>query len=147
MDELRLPLRVWPTDLDVSVHMNNGRYLTIADLGRWDYMIRIGFWKAMKNRGWHPVVGTSKTWHRRSLLPFQKYELTTRILFWDEKWVYFEQRYEGVGKEAGALYCKVVIKALFLHGREKVPSADLIAAFGDVGDSPPMDEDLVSALA
>lgn len=25
--------RVWPHDLDLSVHMNNGRYLTLMDLG------------------------------------------------------------------------------------------------------------------
>lgn len=146
-DEFRLPLRVWPTDLDVSIHMNNGRYLSIADLGRWDMMIRIAFFKKMRKLGWHPVVGASKTWHRRSLLPFQKFELTTKIIFWDEKWIYIEHRYEGVGKHAGTLYAQVVIKSLFLHGRDKVPVADLIAAFGHVGDSPPKDEALVAALA
>ncbi|MEM8540323.1 MAG: thioesterase family protein [Pseudomonadota bacterium] len=147
MDELRLPLRVWPTDIDVAVHMNNGRYLSLADLGRWDLMIRIGFWKTMRSNGWHPVVGASKIWHRRSLQPFQKFELTTQLLFWDEKWTYIEHRYEGVGKHAGTLYCRVVIKSLFLHGREKVPSADLISAFGYDGSSPPRDEALVAALA
>ena len=34
--------RVWPTDLDVSLHMNNGRYLTLMDLGRLDLMLRTG---------------------------------------------------------------------------------------------------------
>lgn len=147
LDELKLSLRVWPTDIDVSVHMNNGRYLTLADLGRWDLMIRIGFWKTMRHNGWHPVVGASKIWHRRSLQPFQKFALTTQILFWDEKWIYTEHRYEGVGQHAGTLYCRVVIKSLFLHGREKVPSADLISAFGYDGASPSMDEALVAALS
>jgi len=147
MEETRLPLRVWPTDMDVAVHMNNGRYLSIADLGRWNLMIRIGFWKTMKQKGWYPVIGASKIWHRRSLQPFQKFELTTRLLFWDEKWAYFEHRFEGIGKHEGTLYCKIVVKALFLHGREKVSSADLIAAFGDVGASPPIDEALTAALA
>ena len=147
IEKLRLPLRVWPTDMDVSFHMNNGRYLTVADLGRWDMMIRIGFVKKMRKKGWHPVVGASKTWHRRSLQPFQKFELTTQLLFWDEKWTYIEHRYEGVGKHAGTLYCRVVVKSLFLHGREKVPVVDLIAAFGHVGASPSHDEALVAALA
>ncbi|KAG1647619.1 hypothetical protein GQR58_030448 [Nymphon striatum] len=47
MDETRMHLHVLPTDLDIAVHMNNGRYLTLADLGRWDMMIRNGFWKTM----------------------------------------------------------------------------------------------------
>lgn len=147
LDEFRMPLRVWPTDIDISFHMNNGRYLTIADLGRWDMMIRIGFFKKMRKLGWHPVVGASKIWHRRSLLPFQKFELTTQLLFWDQKWIYLEHRYEGVGKDAGTLYARVVIKSLFLHGKEKVPVADLITVFGHVGPSPPHDEELVTALA
>lgn len=147
MDETRLRLRVMPTDLDVAVHMNNGRYLTIADLGRWDMMIRVGFWKTMRERGWHPVVGTSKVWHKRSLQPFQPFDLTTRLLFWDEKWTYLEHRFEGVGENEGAVYCKIVVKTLFLDGREKISSADLLDAFGHVEESPEHDQELVRALA
>ncbi|KAG1647621.1 hypothetical protein GQR58_030448 [Nymphon striatum] len=51
MDETRMHLHVLPTDLDIAVHMNNGRYLTLADLGRWDMMIRNGFWKTMRAKG------------------------------------------------------------------------------------------------
>lgn len=147
MDETRLRLRCLPTDLDIAVHMNNGRYLTIADLGRWDLMIRSRFWPIMRKRGWMPVVGTSKVWHRRSLEPFQPFDLTTRILFWDDKWSYLEHRFEGVGKEAGKVYCRIVVKTLFLHGRDKVPSADLIEAMGHGGESPDFDAELVAQLA
>jgi acyl-ACP thioesterase len=31
-DTIELKLRVWPNDLDVNGHMNNGRYMTITDL-------------------------------------------------------------------------------------------------------------------
>ncbi len=37
-----LTLRVLPNDLDPSLHMNNGRYLAIMDLGRIDLLIRSG---------------------------------------------------------------------------------------------------------
>ncbi|MDB5490660.1 MAG: Mesenchymal stem cell protein, partial [Micavibrio sp.] len=30
----RIRLRVYPNDLDSNLHMNNGRYLTVMDLGR-----------------------------------------------------------------------------------------------------------------
>lgn len=33
-ETVALGMRVWPGDLDISLHMNNGRYLTIMDLGR-----------------------------------------------------------------------------------------------------------------
>src|SRR3990170_2263282 len=38
-----LRFRVWPHDLDLSLHMNNGRYLTIMDQGRLDVMVQSGF--------------------------------------------------------------------------------------------------------
>ncbi|HEV2566447.1 MAG TPA: hypothetical protein VGU19_15340 [Microvirga sp.] len=41
-DVSRLTFRVWPHDLDTSLHMNNGRYWTLMDLGRTDMMIRSG---------------------------------------------------------------------------------------------------------
>ena len=36
-------MRVLPNDLDLQLHMNNGRFLSIMDLGRVDLMIRTGF--------------------------------------------------------------------------------------------------------
>lgn len=146
MEEGRMRLTVWPTDLDIALHMNNGRYLTIADLGRWEMLLRTGFWPKMRANGWHPVVGTSKVWHRRSLMPFQRFELTTRIIGWDEKWTYIEHRFEGTGKKAGTLYCRIVVKTLFLNGREKVPTAALIHTMGFDGQSPALEDGLEQML-
>lgn len=47
-DESHLAMRVWPTDLDVQRHMNNGRYLSLMDLGRMDLLVRSGFWRAAR---------------------------------------------------------------------------------------------------
>ena len=38
---------VWPNDLDVNVHMNNGRFLSIMDLGRFDLSFRTDLGRAM----------------------------------------------------------------------------------------------------
>jgi len=45
-DVSRLTFRVWLHDLDTSLHMNNGRYWTLMDLGRTDLMLRSGLWRA-----------------------------------------------------------------------------------------------------
>ena len=42
----RLTFRVWFHDLDPFRHMNNGRYLTLMDLGRTDLMVRSGLARA-----------------------------------------------------------------------------------------------------
>lgn len=45
-DESKVNFRVLPNDLDLNFHMNNGRYLTLMDLGRIDYFVRCGIAKA-----------------------------------------------------------------------------------------------------
>jgi len=42
LNSSRLPLRVWPNDLDLFGHMNNGRYLTLMDLGRLQIVMKSG---------------------------------------------------------------------------------------------------------
>ena len=62
-----LPFRAWFHDLDTSLHMNNGRYLTLMDLGRVQLMIRAGMIPTIVRKRWTPVVGSSYMRHRRSL--------------------------------------------------------------------------------
>lgn len=42
LDTSVLKMRTWPGDLDINFHMNNGRYLTLMDLGRFNLTIRSG---------------------------------------------------------------------------------------------------------
>ena len=42
LEESVVRFRVWPNDLDTNLHMNNGRYLTLMDLGRLDLLLRNG---------------------------------------------------------------------------------------------------------
>lgn len=41
---------VLPNDLDLNFHMNNGRYLTVLDLGRIDFLLRIGLAKGFSQK-------------------------------------------------------------------------------------------------
>ncbi|WP_211829267.1 thioesterase family protein [Kistimonas asteriae] len=83
--ENSLVLRVLPNDLDINLHMNNGRYLTICDLSRVDMFIRTGLAKTMYKEGWIPVVSEHTMKYKKPLNPFQKYEVTMQITGWNEK--------------------------------------------------------------
>ena len=48
----RIRLRTLPTDIDLLGHMNNGRYASLFDLGRFDLLTRTGIWQTMDERGW-----------------------------------------------------------------------------------------------
>ena len=128
-DECSVALRVWPNDLDVNVHMTNSRYLLAMDLGRWDFGVRTRLWREMGRRRWFPLVGSATLRFRKGLDPFQRYELRTRLVAWDEKWCWFEQRF-CVGE---ALHAVGRVKVLFRGPQGNVPTAELFAACGAAG--------------
>ena len=56
LDTSILNLAVFPNDLDIYGHMNNGRYLTLMDLGRMDLIVRTGLGKTAGQNRWKPLV-------------------------------------------------------------------------------------------
>jgi acyl-CoA thioesterase FadM len=120
----RVYVRVWPNDLDLNIHMNNGRYLTLMDLGRMDLMLRTGAMKLWFGHGWQPMVALSTCRHFKALKCFQSFELRTRVLGWDEKWIYFEQRFLR-GEQLHAL---AAVKALMVGPKGPVPTQELFMA-------------------
>lgn len=120
-------LRVWPNDLDFNRHMNNGRYLTVMDLGRLDMMARMGTLGGFHKRHWTPVVAAQTISFKRSLEPFERYWLATRLLCWDERFLYLEQVFtKANGKPAARALVKAAIRG---RGRG-VRTAELFEALG-----------------
>jgi acyl-CoA thioesterase FadM len=103
-------LRVWPSDLDVYNHMNNGVYLTLMDLGRYEQGLRTGFWKKWRKLGWYPVVVNSTISFRKSLEPWQKFDIETKVIGWDDVAYYIEQRFVRNGE----IYAKAIMRGRFL---------------------------------
>jgi acyl-CoA thioesterase FadM len=134
LDESVVEFRVLPTDLDVNLHMNNGRYLTLMDLGRLDLTARLGLVRLVLRERWAPMVGSAMVRFRRSLQPFERYTLHTRILAWDAKWFYMEQRFERRGEVAAI----AVVKGLFRGPKGNVPPAEVARRIGADPESPPI---------
>jgi acyl-CoA thioesterase FadM len=105
-----ISFRVLPTDLDILRHMNNGTYLSIMDLGRTDLLIRAGAWAKMVALGYYPVVANETISFRKSLQPWQRFTLETRIAGYDEKSVYVEQRFVVDGE----IYARAFVRGRFL---------------------------------
>lgn len=134
LDTSVLTFRVWPNDLDVNVHMNNGRFLSVMDLGRFDLTFRTGLGRAMLRNRWRGLVGGATIRFRRSLDPFERYELHTRLLGWDAKWFFLEQRFL---KSEGDLAAEGLVRALFRGRDGNVPPAEVLHHMGH--DGPPVD--------
>ena len=89
----RIQLRVWPNDLDFNLHVNNGRYLALADIGRIDWFLRSGVLATARRHKAFPVVADSLAKFRRELTPFQRFDIQTRLVGWDHKWGFLEHRF------------------------------------------------------
>jgi acyl-CoA thioesterase FadM len=125
----RLAMRTLPTDLDLNRHMNNGVYLSILDLGRFDLLIRNGIWEILQGRGWYPVVVSESITFRKSLTLWQKFVIETRVSGYDDKAVFVDQRIVVKGE----IYAQAVIRARFLKkSGGTVSVAELIDAIGTV---------------
>src|SRR5690606_2180900 len=88
----RVRLTTLPTDIDLLRHMNNGRYLSLFDLGRWDLLVRTGMTDAMRRNGWYAVVASETVTFRKSLELWQRFDVESRLLGHDDKAIYLEHR-------------------------------------------------------
>ncbi len=122
---------VWPNDLDPLGHMNNGRYFTITDLARIEMLVRAGLWQAMRARGQIPLMAGETIQFRRPLKPFQRYEIRTRPLGWDDKFFYIEHRFQREDE----LYALVLVKVRVVGKSRSSPADTLRYVYSEVSDS------------
>ncbi|HEV7802848.1 MAG TPA: thioesterase family protein, partial [Burkholderiales bacterium] len=87
LDESRVSFRVMPNDCDINLHMNNGHYLSFMDLGRVHLVTQVGLLRLVVKNRWKPVLAAAEINFIRSLAPLQKFELVTRVVTWDDKYV------------------------------------------------------------
>jgi acyl-CoA thioesterase FadM len=95
LEEDRLRMRVWPNDIDINMHMNNARYLSMMDYGRTHMLARTRLLDHILRARWTPMVGAVWMTYRRSLPLFSAFSLASRLVCWDERWFYLEQTFTG----------------------------------------------------
>jgi len=128
-EEGRLGFVVWPGDVDVYPEMNNGRQLTIMDLGRIDMAIRCGLFKQVHRRRWAFAAGGASVRFRHRCRPLRRYVLATLLVGYDERWFYFVQEIRrrgtvhtsalmriGVTSSAGLVACRRVLESIDARG-------------------------------
>lgn len=91
-ESAEITLRALPTDVDILMHINNGQYFSLFDLGRYDMMVRSGLWAGAKQRGWHPVVQAEQITFRKSVNFWTKFQVYTKFIGVDDRCFYIEHR-------------------------------------------------------
>ncbi|MEM6373927.1 MAG: acyl-CoA thioesterase [Pseudomonadota bacterium] len=125
--------RVWPWDLDGFMELNNGRALTLYDLGRLGMGLRSGLMTALRHQKWGLTMAGSSVRYRRRLHAFEKFEMRSRAVCWDDKFVYIEQ---SMWKTNGDCASHVLYRAAVTDHNGIVTTDRLLAAMGRTDASP-----------
>lgn len=124
----------WPWDLDIWMELNNGRTLTLLDLGRLPLARRVGLLAALKAQGWGLTMAGVTVRYRRRVRMFDRFEIRSRCLGWDDRFIYIEQGMWRNGDCANhALY-----RAAVTDARGIVAPVRVMAAMGESQVSPPL---------
>lgn len=149
-DVSRLSFRVGLLDLDTNGHMNNGRYLTLMDLGRMDLLLRGGLWRAVLANKWTPVLSAASIRYRRELRLFRRFRLDSRIVAWSDSWFVMEQSFIAHNRRGEEMVAAVALLRGGLYDRRAkafVPVARLLETAGVSAISPEPPEEVRAFIA
>lgn len=135
--------RIWPWDLDPWRELNNGRTLTLFDLGRVPMGRRLGFDKVARAKGWGLTVAGNTTRYRKRVTLFQVLTLKSRILGWDHRFIYTEQSFWRGGDCTAA----ILVRSAFTSRAGLVDPAEVAQAMGAAPESPALPDWVNSWIA
>lgn len=118
---------VMPNDLDLLGHVNNGRYFTVTDYARLEWLIRAGLWQKMRQSGHYPVIAGETIQFRKPLLAFQRYEILSKIKGWDSKFFYVEHTF--LSKKG--IHALALMRIAVVGKGRPAPSEILRLVYGD----------------
>ncbi len=124
VSEMRFRCRL--TDIDNFFEMNNGRVLTLNDMGRMDFAVRSGLGRQLIKQRWGLVVAGSTVQYRKRIRAFDKVTIKTHVVGLDTRWIYIEQSMWVKGKP-----CSSALLRTGVTERGKViETARVLAALG-----------------
>jgi acyl-CoA thioesterase FadM len=124
--------RCWPWDLDPWMELNNGRTLTLYDLGRLPFFWRSGLIGVLQREGWGMTVAGASVRYRRRVRAFDRLTLVTRLIGWDARFFYLEHSMWRAGDCAS----QALIRSACTSDAGIVPPVRLAAAMGLAPESP-----------
>lgn len=131
----------WPQDIDLWVELNNGRTLTLYDLGRIPMGRRAGLLDALKANGWGLTVAGVSVRYRRRIRPFERFTIRSRLAGWDGRFFYIDQ---SIWKASGECANQALYRTAVTSANGIVPPPEVAQAMGFAPESPAL-PDWVSA--
>lgn len=133
LDDVVTRHRVGLRDIDLNWHMNNARYLAVLDKARLEHAIRTGLFSVFRARG-NFLVASLEIGYFRSLTPFQRFEVHTRVLGWDSRYYYIRHEF----RVGGELYASAYARLVFMQQGRRLEPASVLGPLGEHQPSPPL---------
>lgn len=127
LDESRIGFRVWPFDMDINMHLTNARYFSLCDLSRIYYLGQVGILFDMLRRRWLPIAQAQEISYFRPINPFQRFTVTTRFSWWDDKYWYTEHHFHS----RQTLCAVLQVRGVIVQGKTIVSMHDVVALTGE----------------
>ncbi|KAI8033987.1 protein THEM6 [Drosophila gunungcola] len=81
-------------DVDTLLyHMNNARYFRELDFARVDFYERTNLYRTITGMGGSVFQGAATIRYRRFIRPFHRFNIVSRIIYWDEQSLFMEHRF------------------------------------------------------
>ena len=122
----------WPWDIDIFLEMNNGRTLTLFDIGRIVMFQRMGLNDTIRRHGLGGTIAGSSVRYRRRVRAFDRIEMRSRFIGWDDRFTYAEQ---SMWRD-GECTSHALLRMAVTDRNGLVPTARLAEVFGEVPDLP-----------
>ena len=122
----------WPIDLDLWWELNNGRTLTLYDLGRVQLARRMGLVKVLRANGWRMTMAGVTARYRRRVTMFDRFEMRSKAIGHDGRFLLLQQ---SRWKDGEAL-SSVIYRVAVVDDNGIVPTAKVAEAMGLAGWNP-----------
>lgn len=125
-------IRCLPWDLDPWIELNNGRTLTLYDIGRIPLAVRTGLARVARENRWGVTVAGVSVRYRRRIRAFERVTMLSQMLGWDARFQYLQQSLWKGGDCANQMLLRWAVTG----PQGIVPPARLAAEMGHPGPSP-----------
>lgn len=127
-------------ECDLNMHKNNSTYFSDMDIARTDLLtahFKLFFLGYKQEHGVWPYVplGSVMTIFRAEIKPLQAYSITSRVLGWDDKWLFVISKFEipttaKDGTKGKKLAAIGLSKYVFKLRRKTIPPEEIVKTCG-----------------
>ncbi|CCF59200.1 hypothetical protein KAFR_0G01660 [Kazachstania africana CBS 2517] len=118
-----------PFECDFYFHKSNSTYFAELDVNRGGLMCKI-FQKLFLTSKHYPFIPVANVFMNflKEIKPFEKYDISSHIFCWDQKWLYIMSRFTRTNDKT--LFSIAITKYVLKDGRKTINPRDAMKACG-----------------